>query len=144
MYFVEVRQIPFDEGQCCPSRTTSEIRYIILLEVLLKPGSPYSFGGSPKARQPLFFWRYSKSPAALILLEVLLKPGSPYCPVRFLSDYTWNLMLLCHALTCIQVELMRIWAMQRPEKTELPARNITSQKFPREKKFQRENSSVLN
>jgi len=30
----------------------------ILLEVLLKPGSPY-FGGTPKARQPLFFWRYS-------------------------------------------------------------------------------------
>jgi len=27
--------------------------YVILLEVLLKPGSPYSFGGTPKARQPL-------------------------------------------------------------------------------------------
>ena len=46
-----------------------------------KAGSPYSFGGTPKARQP-------------------------FCPVSpLLSDYRWNLMLLCHALTCIQVEL---------------------------------------
>jgi hypothetical protein len=52
---------------------------IILLEVyLLKPGTPYSFGGlPPKARNPLLFWRYPKARQPLILLEVLLKPGSP-------------------------------------------------------------------
>ena len=61
-------------------RSPSGRRNFILLEVLLKPGSPYSYGGTPKARQPL--------------LSCLL-----------LSDYRWNLMLLCHALTCIQVEL---------------------------------------
>ena len=33
--------------------TLEGVTYIILLEVLLKPGSPYSFGGTPKARQPL-------------------------------------------------------------------------------------------
>ena len=34
------------------SKSPSEAVFI-LLEVLLKPGSPYSFGGTPKARQPL-------------------------------------------------------------------------------------------
>jgi hypothetical protein len=32
---------------------------IILLEVLLKPGTPYSSGGTPEARKSLFFWRNS-------------------------------------------------------------------------------------
>ena len=60
----------------------------------------------------------------LFLLEVLLKPGSPYCRVSSTVITGGTYSPVCHALTCIQVELRRIWAMQRPEKTELPARNI--------------------
>ena len=43
--------------------------------------NPYNFillGLPTKARQPLFFWRYSWSPEMVILLEVLLKPGKGY------------------------------------------------------------------
>jgi hypothetical protein len=60
------------------SDSLSSVFSVILLEVLLKPGSSYSFGGTPKARQPLM--------SCLLLSAV-----------------------------CIQVELMRIWALQRPD-----------------------------
>jgi hypothetical protein len=57
----------------------------ILLEVLLKPGTPYSSGGTPEARNPLF---------------VCLSPTD-----------------------ALQVELGRIWALQRPDLNRLPDLN---------------------
>ena len=54
---------------------------IILLEVLLKPRSPYSFGGTPKARQPLLS---CLSPPQRLQVELTL------LSVTLSRAYKWN------------------------------------------------------
>jgi hypothetical protein len=51
----------------------------------------------------------------VILLEVLLKPGTPYLSV--------SLSLSLSPTDALQVELRRIWAMQRPDLNRLPDLN---------------------
>jgi hypothetical protein len=51
--FSTIYDLTSDTSDVLDPEQASFFMHLILLEVLLKPGRAYSFGGTPKARQPL-------------------------------------------------------------------------------------------